>query len=344
MIGFRADANDIVATGHMMRCITIARQLKKRGEDVCFFIADHYAVSMLKKAEMDYVCLHTEWDSMEEELPVLLTELTKKGCDKVLVDSYQATPDYLEKLSEKYKTIYIDDMFESVYPVNMVINYNAYHIQFPYREVYENDVKLLLGTVYVPLREEFSVGAGAQSREDEENNKNVLLSCGGGDTYQALIGILAEAVKQDSLKDVVFHTIVGRFNKNYDGLKALSQQYDQIKLYCDVNNMAQLMSQCKAAVSAAGTMLFELCAMQVPTVFFVCADNQKYDSDFFEKNQIMLFAGDIRDNREACVEKVCDKLAKILQDKKMCNDMKGKLHEVTDGNGAARIAEEIINL
>lgn len=342
MIGIRADANEVAATGHMMRCITIARQLKKRGEEVCFFIADLYPVSMLEEAEMDYICLHSRWDTMEEELPVLLAELNKKGCKKILVDSYEATPAYLKTLSDEYKTIYIDDMFESIYPVHMIINYNAYHKQFPYRETYGESVKLLLGTSYVPLREEFSAGAGLQDKKVK--CKNVLLSCGGGDTYHALTSILAEAVKQDELKEVVFHTIVGRFNKNYEELKTLSEQYGQIKLYCDVNNMAELMSQCQAAVSAAGTMLFELCAMQVPAVFFVCADNQKYDSNFFETKQIMLFAGDIREKRETCVEKVCEELAKLLQDHQLYREMKGKLHEVTDGKGAARIAEELLRL
>ncbi len=340
MIGIRADANDIVATGHIMRCITIAKQLRKRGEEICFFIADGYAVPMLEEVQMDYVCLHTEWNAMEEELPVLISELDKKECHIVLVDSYQATPDYFKQLSKRYKTVYIDDMFEQVYPVHMVINYNAYHIRFPYSETYGEEVKLLLGTTYVPLREEFSVGSsGAQAKKG-----HVLLSCGGGDIHNALAGILKEATIRDEFKDVIFHTIVGRFNKNDKELEALSEQYKQIKLYYDVSHMAELMEKCQAAVSAAGTMLFELCAMQVPTVFFVCADNQKYDSEFFEKNNIMLFAGDIRNDKEKCVNHICNELTELLLDDKLRKEMKGKLHEVTDGNGAARIAEEIINL
>lgn len=71
------------------------------------------------------------------------------------MDSYQVTRAYFDKLRDICKIIYIDDCFEDVYPVDMVINYNAYHVRFPYKETYEGRAKLLLGTAYVPLREEF---------------------------------------------------------------------------------------------------------------------------------------------------------------------------------------------
>lgn len=345
MIGIRADANDIVATGHMMRCITIAKQLKKKGEKVCFFMADGYGTSLLEAADMDYVCLNTKWDAMEEELPQLLTELSQKGCHKLLIDSYRVTSKYMEEIRKKCKIIYIDDLFEQIFPVDMIINYNAYHTKFPYREAYESGVKLLLGTSYVPLREEFSIGNHVNlDGNHKELSQHVLLSCGGGDVHNALAGILTEAVRRDELKDMVFHTIVGGFNRNVEELRQLSGSSKQIVLHDDVKHMAELMSQCDAAVSAAGTMLFELCAMQVPTVFFVSADNQKYDSDFFEKENIMLFAGDIRRNREECINRICDELAALLKDKKLQEEQKERMHQVVDGKGAFRIAEEIIKL
>ena len=40
MIGIRTDANSIIATGHMMRCITIAKEIVARGQAVTFFVAD----------------------------------------------------------------------------------------------------------------------------------------------------------------------------------------------------------------------------------------------------------------------------------------------------------------
>lgn len=91
-------------------------------------------------------------------------------------------------------------------------------------------------------------------------------------------------------------------------------------------------------------MLFELSAMGVPTVFFQSADNQRYDREFFEAKERMLFAGDITHDREACIEAVCEGLKRLLTDGALRERMKERLAEVTDGHGAERIAEEIMGL
>lgn len=343
VIAIRADANADVATGHIMRCITIAKQLQKKGKKVLFFTADEYPFELLTKNGMEYVCLHTPWNQMEEELPILCRELKKHGCWKLLADSYQVTVNYFDCLRKVCKIIYIDDCFTALYPVDLIVNYNAYHLRFPYEKAYKGKARLLLGTSYVPLREEFQLSA-CPSYKTTGTLKHVLISCGGGDVYNALYGILIKAVENRELSSCIFHVIIGSFNKNAAKLEALAKEHPDIMLHYNVSNMAELMGQCQIAVSAAGTMLFELCAMQVPTVFYVCADNQQYDSDFFANENRMLFSGDIRQNREACIDKILTNIILLLNDENMQQQMKRKLHEVTDGKGAERIAEEIVNL
>lgn len=347
-IGIRADANEIIATGHIMRCITIAKSLQKKGKKVLFFTADEYPHAMLEQAGMESVCLHTPWNRMDEEVQLLSGELEKHGCHKLLADSYQVTENYFDKLKDICKTIYIDDCFTAIYPASMIINYNAYHVRFPYEESYKGKAKLLLGTSYVPLREEFqdavSFAHTASSAEICATDHHILLSSGGGDICNALYGILAEAINRKDFSDCIFHVIVGSFNKNAKELEQLTKAHPNIRLHYNVTNMAELMRQCCLAISAAGTMLFELCAVQVPAVFYVCADNQQYDSEFFARENRMLFSGDIRQNREACIDSILKNAKMLLNDSQMQQQMKHKLHEVTDGKGAYRIAEEIIAL
>ncbi|MDE7014640.1 MAG: hypothetical protein K2P19_08195, partial [Kineothrix sp.] len=133
IVGIRADANEKIAMGHIMRCITIAKQMKNLRQKTIFFTADSYAHDLLEAAGMEYICLNTAWDRMEEEVKRLREELEKAGCRKLLVDSYQVTGTYFDKIRDICKIIYMDDCFEEVYPVDMVINYNAYHVRFPYR-------------------------------------------------------------------------------------------------------------------------------------------------------------------------------------------------------------------
>lgn len=340
MIGIRADANEVVATGHIMRCITIAKQLKNRGKEVIFFLADDYGVSMLEENDMPYVVMHTDWENPKTELPVLCNEIAERKITVMLFDSYRMDREYFEmlrgNLTEPIRLAYIDDLFEDVYPVDVVINYNAYYVQFPYEEAYRDTV-LCLGPSYVPLREEFG-----RSDLQDGNEKEVLLSCGGGDTLQSLYGILNHAIEDSRFTDVIFHVIVGRFHQQKERLEELANKYENIKLHHNVSNMAQIMEESEIAVSAAGTMLYELCAMERPTVFFITADNQRYDSDFFAEDKRMIFAGDFRANKDVCIANILDGMHHLLNNKETRDEMKEKLRNVTDGNGAGRIAEVLI--
>ena len=49
MIWIRADANEEIGSGHIMRCLSIAAALKEREEEVCFLIADDGAVRLLRE-------------------------------------------------------------------------------------------------------------------------------------------------------------------------------------------------------------------------------------------------------------------------------------------------------
>lgn len=343
VIGIRVDVNETVATGHIMRCLTIAEQIKNLGGQVLFITADEQAEDLLAGAGMEHVCLQTRWDHMEEELPVLREILKLAGIRTLLVDSYQASPAYFEELRPFVKLVCVDDCFEYIFPVDALINYNAYHVRFPYRETYGGQTKLLLGTDYVPLREEFSV---AQVRDAQSGNKrfSVLLSSGGGDAQNAVLGVLQRAAEMEELQSVMFHAVVGAYHPQGDAIEAFGETHENVKVYRPCHDMAGLMADCDAAVSAAGTMLFELCAMGVPTVFFQSADNQRYDREFFAAGDRMLFAGDITQDRDACIEKICEGLKRLAADDMLRERMKENLVEVTDGKGAERIAEELMRL
>lgn len=343
VIGIRADANETVATGHIMRCITIARQIKKLGGQVLFITADEQAQDMLSQAGMEHVCLHARWDDMEEELPVLREVLKLAEIKTLLVDSYQASPAYFEGLRNYVKLVCIDDCFEQVFPVDALINYNAYHTRFPYEETYCGRTKLLLGTDYVPLREEFGLTQIGDVKNGDKGF-SVLLSSGGGDAQNVILSVLQRVAQEKELETVVFHAVVGVYHPQGDAIEAFAKHHENVRVYRPCYDMARLMGDCDAAVSAAGTMLFELSAMRVPTVFFQSADNQRYDREFFEAEERMLFAGDIVQDRNACIESICENLKRLVSDAALRERMKGRLARVTDGRGAERIAGEIMRL
>lgn len=332
MIGIRADANKIIASGHVMRCITIAKELIALGESVTFFVADNEGKSLIDSfgRELDrfeVVVLKSSYDHMEEELPVLEKELTARGVRALLVDSYFVTKRYFEELSRICLVAYMDDLGKEPYPVDILINYSGYYEALNYESLYKGQAgyrgiptKFLLGLKYAPLRRQFyedelSGGKSKAEINDTEshglssasvdNGFRILLTAGGADIHEMLLSTLEVArdrgllVTKDASdgafdkKSVTWEVVVGNLVSDAASIEALSKQYSNINIHRSVTNMASLMRSCKLAVAAAGTMLTECAAVRLPAIFYQVADNQKFNVEFWQKTGGMLFAGDV---------------------------------------------------
>ena len=78
MLYIRTDMNDKIATGHIMRCLSIANAVREYGEETIFILADEQAVEILKMQQYEYIVLHTKWDQMDSELSILKQEIKYK--------------------------------------------------------------------------------------------------------------------------------------------------------------------------------------------------------------------------------------------------------------------------
>ena len=131
-IYIRADMNEVIATGHVMRCLSIADAAKEQGKEAVFIVADEKPIEILKKRGYEAIVLHTLWNNMDKELEVLLPLIKEKNIKKLLVDSYQVTKNYLQSLEEVTEVFYLDDLDAFEYPVSNVICYANYYSKLSY--------------------------------------------------------------------------------------------------------------------------------------------------------------------------------------------------------------------
>lgn len=380
MIVIRADANSKIGMGHVMRCLSVADALLKRGEEVLFVTADDTPVPLLTKKGIPYRVLHTDYADMEAELPELWEVLRElpQGAESpdatlaqkntsILVDSYYVTEKYLAALKKRITTIYMDDIYAFSYPVDMLINYNIYGEEMGYeKDAAFADTKLLLGANYVPLREEFSAGAGyVQSRKElsaeTENvtpaedrlhqtaeqgrtaDGGILITTGGSDSFNLAGQLLMEAMKYDALKEKEYHVVSGSLNPHIGELQALAQKHENIHIHCNVTNMAELMAESKVALSAGGSTLYELCAMGVPVIAFSFAENQERLVQTFVKRGIAQYGGNYRTDGNKMIQNTIAGLETLLEDKNLRSEYRKKARTLVDGKGAERIAEALLS-
>lgn len=353
MVVIRADANSKIGMGHVMRCLSVADALLKRGEEVLFVTADDTPVPLLTKKGIPYRVLHTDYADMEAELPRLLDtlrELSQRAespeealpqrNNAILVDSYYVTEKYLAALKKRITTIYMDDIYAFSYPVDMLINYNIYGEEMGYeKDTAFADTKLLLGTEYVPLREEFAVGEQQRTAADG----GILISTGGSDSFNLAGQLLTEAMKYDALKEKEYHVVSGSLNPHIGELQALAQKHENIHIHCNVTNMAELMAESEIALSAGGSTLYELCAMGVPMIAFSFAENQERLVQTFVKRGIAQYGGNYRTDGNKMIQNTIAGLEMLLENENLRAEYREKARTLVDGKGADRIAEAILS-
>ena len=68
MFYIRTDANKEIATGHVMRCLSVAGELKKHNIDTTFITADHEADELIHRRGYQTICLNSVWNDLEIEI------------------------------------------------------------------------------------------------------------------------------------------------------------------------------------------------------------------------------------------------------------------------------------
>lgn len=334
MLYIRADMNDVIATGHIMRCLSIADAAAETGEDTVFIAADLQPAALLK--ERGYAChaLGTNWQDPDSELPALRRFLEENHVEKLLLDSYQVTETYLKELSGLVKIMYLDDLNAFHYSVSGLICYANYWEKFNYTQNY-TVTKLFLGPRFVPLRRVFSERGEKRIRPRMEN---LLLLSGGTDTYGILDGLLSRIPLEEYQR---IDVICGRYDTAYRILRKKYASAPAVYIHKAVSTIEEYMERADAAVSAGGTTLYELCAAGTPTVSYAVADNQLANVRQFDRDGLITWCGDVR--YEDVPGKVLQAL-EVYRDAAVRRVRSRKMQSLVDGKGAARIVQAMREL
>ena len=349
------DASRDIGTGHVMRCLAVANEAKRRDWECIFVLRDpddgivkyinsfDHRVKELISADREKTTYHTT--AHGDWLPVSQTqdanETLKLICeldpDWIIVDHYALDATWLSIVEKSNaKILVIDDLGDRELICDVLLDQNLGASAEKYHGKLPSKCQLLLGPTFALLRSEFKDWR-ERSLEGRLNRnvENILITMGGVDTDNYTLRTLIELTKSKYAKTCVFTVVIGSSYPHTDALHEFVEEKKlRISVLSNVKNMAEIMSKSDLCIGAGGSTSWERCCLGLPTISFAIADNQIGVLAELEK-EICTIISDL--------EKISSDFEKLLSEEHSQQLKKLSLNssKVTDGNGIKLLLERL---
>ncbi|MCF8185739.1 MAG: UDP-2,4-diacetamido-2,4,6-trideoxy-beta-L-altropyranose hydrolase [Sulfuritalea sp.] len=288
-IAFRVDASNQIGTGHFMRCLTLADELKKQGAQIRFIsrnLPTHLSVMLTAKG-MEYLPLsideageaeddlaHASWlgASQSQDAQATVNALANHLWDWIVVDHYSLDRRWEMAVRPCCKKIMvIDDLADRQHDCDMLLDQNYYaDMQTRYISKVPPHCQLLLGPRYALLREEFRT-LREKVKVRAGDVKKILVFFGGvdADNYTSLAMQALIELNGKQQVDVV----IGTQHPNQEDIQQVCINHGFI-CHVQTARMAELIAEADLAIGAGGSSSWERCCLGLPALLVAVAGNQ----------------------------------------------------------------------
>ncbi len=335
-IFIRADGGESIGLGHIMRTLVLANEFRRIGNEVIYLCGNNNrfksGISRIKEDGFRVISLNE--NNIEDGIIQIQQNI---NADLLITDSYVVNEAYFDRLKPHFKiTGYIDDVNKCKMNVDFIINQNVNARNLNYSKTTNEDTKLFLGPNYCMLREEFREHCNDHIYIEEASD--ILLTLGGMDDKFNTLMILKEVTKLN--KNI--HVVIGNAFKEelIIDLEDISSKNKNIILYKNPE-MSSVMSKCQLAISACGSTLYELCAMRIPTMGIILADNQKGTAECMKDKGLLL---DVIYVKNIDGYDFQDNIEIFSKDIKLLSNIIERQKKIIDANGVKNLVNSIIEM
>jgi UDP-2,4-diacetamido-2,4,6-trideoxy-beta-L-altropyranose hydrolase len=268
------------------------------------------------------------------ELLTIIEHLQPAG---IVIDGYQFDEHYRQSLFACGLPVIAMDDGTLRHPLHADVIVNVSPLASA--EDYENigaGARLLLGPAYTPLRNEFRQCEKA-SESVSPKEGHVLITFGGSDPLNLTLPVV-ETLLDKLPERVIFDVVVGGAITVTDDLNQLSLKHsDRINIHNNTSEMATVMRRASMAISAAGSTLWELAYLVVPTIAIVVVDNQAKNLKAPVRNWFGTI--DARNNTKNAIDQMTAASQTLWNNNKTRKDLSAELSKIKVGEKVSVICE-----
>ncbi len=352
----RVDASVNIGSGHVMRCITLAKILKNNSAIVEFICREHegnlidYIRSMSFKTHVlkskltsesntiDNFLHHSDWldTTQQQDAKECRDILEKIQTDWLIVDHYAIDKLWQSLLVGMYKKLMVvDDLSDREHVCDILLDYSYNQNLNRYDNLVPKSCKLLLGADFCLIRPEF-LQWRKYSLDHHKNNrlKKLLVTMGGSDKKNITSEILKNMHLFGVPDDISITVVLGGLSPHIESIKKQVVLLPfNITIKENVSNMAELMSNTDLVISAAGSTIWEIFCLGVPNILIAVEKNQLQVMQEFNKIGLDF----IDYSQENFITDIKDKLYNF-------SDNSGeKWKRIVDGKGANRVVDVLLH-
>lgn len=341
-----------------MRCLTLAEEIERHGGSAIFLCREHkghliehirsrnFGVVTLKLGDVDSrvgsKLAHANWLGASQEEDAMVCRAALKGIelDLIVVDHYGLDTVWQHALGDMARQVMaIDDIADRRHDCDILLDQNLGRQEAHYRTLVPSHCKVLTGTRYALLRPEFAKWRdfSLQRRKNLSEVRSLLVNLGGVDKDNLTTAVLS-ALEDCNLPPACRITVV--MGGSAPGLSEVAAKAAgmgwKTEVLVNVDNMAELMAHADLAIGAAGTTSWERCCLGLPTILMVLADNQR----ILAENLCKAGAGKMIEKEMSIAAQLSDHIEELMDIGRLAL-MVGQAAAVTDGQGAARVWENL---
>lgn len=285
---FRADASIVIGSGHVMRCLALAGQLRRDGIDTHFvcrahpghlgeiILAQGHGLTLLPMGQdRSSDPAHASWlgASWEEDAAATADAVAGRKADWLIVDHYALDARWEGDLrSQAGRIMVIDDLADRPHDCDLLLDQNIHASPDRYRNLVPEGCRLFLGPMFALLRPEFETGHG-MARPRSGQVRRVLIAFGGTDP-EDYTGMALTALDALRVPGIQVDIVVGMACPHREKLAERCASRPHTRFFCQSNRLAELMAEADLAIGAGGAMTWERACLGLPAVVLPISANQ----------------------------------------------------------------------
>jgi UDP-2,4-diacetamido-2,4,6-trideoxy-beta-L-altropyranose hydrolase len=346
---FRVDASAVIGSGHLMRCLTLAKALQQSNWQVQFACRAHpgHLIQWLVNQGFDLITLkqppetqatgYAAWLGVTEEQDAAeLSEQLQAPIDLLVIDHYGLSKTFEQAMAGFYrKLLVIDDLANRAHQCDYLLDQNLYpQMLSRYDNLVNKEAQQWLGPSFVLLRPEF-----AQLQRAVSSQQLRFLVFYGGTDELNLTSRTIQALQQLQKTDFHADIVIGLANPHKNELEKLCAEDARFSLFIQTPHMAELMSKATLMIGAGGSTHWERCALALPALVVTLAENQVASTLSLVEAGVCGYLGQ---GQDLTASQLTRAVQQLLDNPDQLQQMSDKARQlVPQGGGCAAIVERL---